>query len=730
MASPLHNRTNLRKASQAWLAGVLAVSALFCLAGYLALHRELGWFLAFKSIAALYALCFAPGFLAQQYIFRVRHRSHFESCTSSLLLGLFLTPLAWYSLCWANLADLFPPLVLVASVAVTILIVRRPVSASPLEKPCGLIGIKDTPILWLSLALAILWSYSNTVVEFHNGYAEIRAYGDHSFHVSLIAELSRGVPPKAVPFVAGAQKIGYHLIPDVWCELLRRACNTDVQTAYFDLALTFRYLFVSLACYLALVTRFGRLAALAGVLVMFTVVGYTQDEFLSNILLGYFHASYPTSFGLTGLFLILFYVGRMDIDRPRAPLFLASLLSAMLLWFKANYALAVVPAVGLLALWILVRRKDYRWWLLCVGTQMALIVFRLWQLSSADFAQTLTYRPLSFLVWWWDFLKAPPGWPSLVLTHIKTTVEALPSPLTWPAVLAVCLVHRFHLGLIVIAYLIYRSRRYARYLGARPASEQRNSAPEHLPPAAPRPTARVNVLAANYNFADALTLLILLTTFAGFVFFPDALGPTGNVSVHLWFMAFALMISLMGSAICPVAIRMFRSGKIPAFATVTLVVAALAYNAPSLRSRALWETRRKSDKLSIDLYDCYRYVEMSTPLDALVLQPQLQGWNTAGMLTQRRLVMEREHTWKYFWPTKQTLVDARKFFDPSSQCDAREMLKRYGVDYVVVDLSSGWRVPDETLLEPLFERETAVVYRVHLEAPGRLSETYTDAAPQ
>ena len=436
------------------------IGCLLLLVAYLVFYHGLEPMVGCKAVACLYFLCFVPGYLAQRYLFRLQGLPKFETLLSSLLLGVLLTPFVWYAFCRLGISAIFFPMVLAIGLAVACSAAwhrRKPPQGDNAE---SLVTPADAAILWLSLAMAVLWSYSMTVVEMQDGQVHVMPYVDHAFHATLIAELARGVPAQTVPFVAGAQQLAYHYMPHMWCDMIRRATGADLQSAYFFIALTFRYLFVSLAVYLALVPRFGRMAALTGVGFTLAVVGYVGHAgaavMFSNSLLGYLHGNYPAWFGLTGVFLILYYVSRIDSDKPRAPLLLASILSVSLLWYKANFALTIAPAVAILSLFVLGKRRDYRWWVLCVGVQALLTGLRLWELSSADFSQTIIWQPVVFLVWWWDIMSVPSGWPTAVLNAIRQSIETLPSVFQWPMVLAGCLLHRFHVGLIAVFYLLAR----------------------------------------------------------------------------------------------------------------------------------------------------------------------------------------------------------------------------------------------------------------------------------
>lgn len=694
------SNTKIQDSRSGWLDWVGLVSLIACgalLGVYLVTYHGVGAAVGFKTVLAVYFLCFVPGYLVQRYVFGLRNLPRFEQMLSSLLLGVFLTPIVWYLCCWLEISTVFFPLIVAIGVSVPWVCgwFRGTLWSTDGANKLGAPG--DAAILWLALGMAVLWSYSMSVVELRDSQAFIMPFGDHAFHVSLIAELGRGVPAQTLPFVAGAERFSYHEMPDVWCEMMRRATGADLQTAYFYLALTLRYVFMSIAIYLGLVRRFGRPAALMGVCFTLAVVGHvslpSRDVMFSNSLLFYLHCSYPTAFGLTAVFLILYYVSLLKLQEPRPLLLLASVLSVVLLWYKANFAMVLAPAVAVLSLMVLRRQKDYRWWWVCVGTQALLTSIRVWQLSHADFAQVMTIRPLAFLIWWWDLLAVPSGWPTATLQAIRVTVEGWPSVLQWPVVLAVCLIHRFHIGLLAGVYLLVRLRRKTH--------EERG------------------------NLADSLTLLILVCTIAGFVLFPVAEGMVWNVSLSLWALVCAILFSLVGVMVYGGIVRALHGTRFVAFGCIVIVLLASIGNAYGLRMRAVWQTRYRSDVITEDVFECYRFIRNNTEPEAMILQPEPEGTATAGMLTQRRIVLDYDHSWSVnFFNTRPILADIKHFYRGSD--DASKFLRRYGVDYVVADLSEESMRPPATFLIPIFQRGSAVVFRID---KGKLRARQRTAVP-
>ncbi|MCP4590886.1 MAG: hypothetical protein GY842_09080 [bacterium] len=666
-----------------WLGLTAAAIGPLVLGAYLVLHHGVSTGVAIRALLGVVLLCFVPGYLVQRGLFRLNGLNGLEGAASAGLLGLLVTPLVWYLMCWLGIAVAFWPLLAIASVAAMLLGLRSRSSHRATDPPWR-VTLADTGILWLALGIAVVWSHSLSVVEVHDGRVHVMPYGDHAVHVAIVAELARHTPPEAVPFVSGATNKAYHYMPDVWCDLMRRVTGADAETAYFYIALTMRWVFVALGCYLSLVRRFGRGAALAGVACAFLVIGFPvprgQHALLTNELPGFLHCSYPTAFGLVGVFLVVYYSSLIDSRRSRGPLLLAAIVSALLLWHKANFALAVVPAVTILAFLVLRQRGDWRWFILCFGVQVLLIVVRQGQLAEADFAYPLVMRPLAFLLWWWDSLRASPGWPTQVLQTVRAVIESLPVVLQWPLALLACMGHAFHLGLVAMVYFIVRRRH--------------------------------RIAQGSVHWADAVTLSILACTCIGFVFFPIAKGVPHDISAHLLTLVRALLFSGFG-VMAYFAIRHLAKCRWHVTAaTITLMVLGGIANADALRYSAVWKTRYRSEVLSEDVYACYRYIRASTPADAMVLQPQCQGWTTASMLTERRVVLERESHWRLRFDTVPILVDVRRFYHGGDATAARTILDRYGVDYVVADRSDGWAPPDDRLLRPVFRRGDTYVYEV------------------
>jgi len=669
-------------------------SLIFCpllLIGYLSFRYGFDAGAGLRAMAAIYALCVIPGYVVQRFVFRIQAATPFEGLLSSLLLGTLLSPLLWFTLCWIGLSSVFYPAMFALALAVPFACGWHRQWADRLLR---LVSPAETPILWLALALAVLWSCQLDLVSIRDGQVTLLPHNDHMCQTSLIAELARGVPPATVPFIAIADKWAYHHLPDVWCDMIRRVAGTDARDAYFFLALPLRYVFVCFACYLALVRRFGRASAVVGAGCVLAFVGYHGSPFvLTNWLLTYLYWNFPCSFGLIGVFLILYYVSTIRPDRPRGPLLLISILSVLLFWHKANFALATAPAVSILCAVILLRRRDVRWLLVCGTAQALLVAIRYLDVSTADLPAPLVFEPLRFVqyMWWKGTLwlkaldEAGAGWLSLpvqALLTIRRNVDALPALLKWPAIFMLCVAYLFHLGIAVGVYARLRCG-FGR-------------------------------LRSHASAVDALMLLILAFCVAGFVVFPIQKGLVWNVSMHNFALVCALLFVLMGPALCDVVVRLRGKGRRSVAVGTALLVAAFVGNAYALGRKALGPTADVQDVISEGQYACYRYIEAATSQDAMVLQPRFeQGLFTAGLLTQRRVVLEwGAPVWEDRVDLQPILSDLRGFYRGIAAHKDREILERYDVDVVVAKWSLPQREGYAPFLTEVFRHGDMAVFCV------------------
>jgi hypothetical protein len=663
-----------------YVGGVSLIGAPLLLVVYLALYHGVDVGSGIRAVVALYFLGIVPGYVVQRFVFRIRPATRFEALLSSLLVGVLLAPVLWYLLCSVGLAAVFAPFMLGLGLIVPI--------ACRWHRQAGLrarqlVPLADAPILWLAAFMAIIWSLQPSLFETRSGQVYVVPHSEHCQHATIIIELARGVPQTAVPSLASARNWGYHYLPDVWADMMRRASGVDPIAAYFHIALPFRYVLITLACYLMLVGRFGRLAAFAGAVCLLSFVEPMRFTFPKSWL-SYLHYSYPTSFGLIATFLVVYYASTAQRTNPRGPLLLASLLSGLMLWYKANFALAVGPAVFLLSVILLVKRRDFRWLAICIATQVILVGIRYVETSSADLRATLVLAPLLFVEWWWTHLALPPD----VKAAIGGAIGHWPGAVRWPAIFAICLIHRFHLGILILSYLVFRCG----FAGRCP---------------------RIHAF-------DLLTVLILLCCVAGFVLFPIDPHPgwVWNVSMHVWALVSALVFALMGPALCDVVRRLLRQRKAVIAGVSVLCLVGLAHNTFALRREALWGTRVSAGVVSEGFYDCCRFIESSTPPDAVVLQPKFLEHIFVSLLTQRRSVLDYAYAYGPWCDTTPIISDLTEFYSGTSATTARDILVRYNVDYVIAETSDpafpadDWHRPQASLMHMIFSSGDTSVYEV------------------
>ncbi len=624
-----------------------------------------------RAVLALYVLNVVPGYLALRFVFRFRAARPFEMMLASLVTGSLIVPLLWYVLCALRIdAPFFP--------AMYVLAVALPLTAgwhrSPAARLRSLITPADAPALWVALALTILWSWHLALVQAHGTTVTVLPYQDHSLHATFVAELARGVPMATVPNVAGAEQWAYHLLPDVWAEMMRRATGLGARDAYLYLALPLRYLLVAAGFYLSLVPRFGRAGAIAGVAAALGVAGIAGDKIFDNGLLLYLHASYPTAFGLAGVGMVLYSASLTRTGSPRGPLLLASFLSVLLLWHKANLALPVAPAVAILSATILIKRRDLRWLGLCLGVQAAMTLVRFWELSAADLHGSFVFNRVNYLYTWWNTLYRPPG-----LAGLATTIEALPMLVRWPLIYTICTLITFHVGLMSVPFLVARWRRRR--------GEDRADA------------------------GDSLTLLILACSAAGFVLLPVQQDAAYNVAAHIVYMVYAIMFTLLGAAAWSLAACLVRRGRLATGVVVIVAVLALVANGTAL-PKTMRATIRPSGVIDSSLYRAYRFIESDAPADALVLVPDYRMPTVGGLLTGRRTVLERAEMWRLFCDTAPLIRDIDTFYRGNEPAEARAVLDRHGIDYVVTTSAREAASATDALLAEVFRDGASAVFRV------------------
>ncbi len=652
------------------------------LAVYLVIFQSVPVLVTAKAVGIFLPLTTLVGYAIQRLALRTQVEGAFATVVSSLLLGSLATPLIWYVFCALRIGWLVVPsgVALTMGVAVLILQDRRASSKDAIH-----LSGSDAVAVWVVLGVMVLWAWGLGVFGMRDGRLHFLPYTDHVLHVLLIGELGRGIPPETVPFISGAERWAYHQMPDVWAELLRRVTGTDVTTAYFGLALSLRYVLVGLAGYLVLARRFGRPAAILGVLSLFCIVGIPGRMLGVTWFQTYFRDSYPTAFGLVGVFLAFYYVSLADTQRYHGGLLLASAVSVGLLWCKANFAVAVAPAVAVVVVVVLIGRRDFRWLAVCLGVMALLSGVRFWELSSADMRGTFVFAPWAFVdfLWqtqgtWWGI-----GVVSAVINKtIVPTIDSLPAVLAWPAKLAFHLLYRFHLGLIVVPYLVYRFRR----------DRDQEGVPAF----------------------DALFLLVFVVGAIGFVLLPIQKGMTGNVSIHIVFLLHALLLMAIGPALIDLGRAAIHRRSKKAIVASLAAFAVLGMNVHSLFALTA-EDAQAGKPVNEGLCAASRWIANHTPKDAVILHPDYHQEHTAtALLAERRVVLDFGPCWarQGMCDVKRMMTELDRFYAGTDAASTRAVLDRYDVDYVVVNHAEKGQCPNVTLLTRAFRMDDVAVYRV------------------
>ena len=253
--------------------------------------------------------------------------------------------------------------------------------------------------------------------------------------------------------------------------------------------------------------------------------------------------------------------------------------------------------------------------------------------------------------------------------------------LEWPVIFVVWLVYRFHVGIAVILYLVLRCG----YAQAR----------------------------SDGTGIDRLTLLILGLCALGFVLLPVQDTLVWNICASLRILPHALMSALMGPALCYLVRRLMRRRRVVVVGTSAALGLGFVANAFVLGHKARSETRWPTDIGSEELLSCYRFIESSTPPDAVILQPRrFPESGEVSALTKRRMVLEFGQPWDAFIHLEEIVADVARFYRGVTPAEARSILDRYGVDYVIADLSRSPAPADDSRLTPVFRNGDAVVYRV------------------
>ncbi len=621
-----------------------------------------------RVLAGLYVLGIAPGYLVQRLVVRSGGRTPFEIATSSLLLGVLLTPFAWYLANAGGMPMLFWMLVGIGGVAAPI-VWRR--SRHSLTKSLERIELSETLSLWGGVALTLMWGMVATLATpVHTSEGIVSRIGmDHQFHLGWMAEFARGIPAAMGPFMAPDHRWAYHCLPDLWCDLLRRISGTDIDTAYFRVALPLRYVLISLACYLGLHRRFGRIGAGLSALAMFGWLGASHVRSfmpcppLTNWLATYFDWNPPSGPALVAIFLTLYFVSLARGRGTRGNLVIASGLAGLLFWNKANLALVVVPAVLLFVGVRLLLRRDVRGLALSAAVFLGIVAAFYLSVRSADLRSVLVFAPFRFMHYlWWEGSECLAGLKPAMLAGasadavrtLRYGVDCLPSVLRPPAIFAICMTYLFHVGIVVGVLAVWR-RGFGRRQG-------------------------------RLGDVDRLMLLILGFTLIGFVLLPVQRGFTFNLGLHNFAVVHALLLALAGPVLASLIASAWRSGRKVFIGTIVAVVCVVGVNAYAMTAGGGTRQSDATHVISPDTYACYGWIKRHTPKDAIILHPGYShGSLAACVLTQRRQVLDCAPWWSCQWPrVVLPRIEACMAFYRGMEPDAaRAWLEEREVDYVI-----------------------------------------------
>ena len=99
----------------------------------------------------------------------------------------------------------------------------------------------------------------------------------------------------------------------------------------------------------------------------------------------------------------------------------------------------------------------------------------------------------------------------------------------------------------------------------------------------------------------------------------------------------------------------------------------------------------------------------------MVLVPDYQADFVAGLLTERRVVLESCLKWRKFFDTydvAQVKSDVASVYARFDWDETHRILKRYGVGYVVVDVAATTPPPEQPQLVQVFRNAGVAVYHV------------------
>ena len=239
-------------------------------------------------------------------------------------LGLAVGSFLHFLLTWVH--PLVPCLAGLALVAVAF---RR--RAGLVAKPA-----RDLWVLAL-VAIVVLARMSNAGYLVPRGdQVGVVGYLDQLYHIGIIDELGRGVPPLEMPWVAGEPFWAYHIFGDLFEATLVRWGGLDPFVVRHLLAPALVWTWIALGLFVV-VRRWTR-SAVAGAL---AVVCYFAPFGQQAEHLQYLEHNAPAGYGLVIVLAMIFAVTRCERDAARGADVALGFLCGALFMFKANYFLYV-----------------------------------------------------------------------------------------------------------------------------------------------------------------------------------------------------------------------------------------------------------------------------------------------------------------------------------------------------------------------------------------------------
>jgi len=519
---------------------------------------------------------------------------------------------------------------------------------------------------------------------------------DHSLHLAFYWEMLRGFPPLQVPAAAGLPFPAYHVLAFMPGLLLVRATDLPLTTVYHALLPLMKVSLLMAGAYLAVRVRTGDGKAATAAIPAFFVAVYAFETAFD----GRFIVGPPPHFDLlrneaeaggllvwTAVACLLALHDRVKAQPETArgaaaPFWLACALAGLSYGFKAQLFLLLGGAFGLaLLLWLLRERSRVPLCgLLVMGAGFALLF---WLSRGSGRMAEIEWRPGLFAeLYVYPNLRRDP-WP-LVSGTLRDALVSFPAGLGYLFAIPLAVWRVVAFSPLVVVYLL-DSARQARRLG----------------------------------LADAVASLAFLLAL------PMGYG-LSVVSVYRETSPFEFRqavhgLALLGCLIDVVALHALlrRYGSraaervLAAVAVATLLCVPVLLEPPYLPPRT-------AIVLTPDEQCTLLFLRERTSPDAVVVSARPGGARLnhhaviAGF-AGRRSVLE------FYWDNARQ-HDAERLFATRKPAIARQILDRYGVDYVVETRGTALRSVPEGL-QLVYERGVERIYRVPREGTPPESRT-------